>query len=150
MARIYIDGYNVIGVMHGNLEAERQRFIEELARYHKSSGHEVTVIFDGWRGGFHEETHLSLQGVQVVYSRLAEKADSVIKRLLEGRPGSILVSSDRELVAHAWAHGSVPVGSEIFLGRMTDEARFEEPFERRRGQHPSKKQKALERAIKKL
>ncbi len=64
-------------------------------------------------------------GVKVIYSRLGEKADSVIRRILSTeRREWIVVSSDREVAGHAWGAGSVPIPSEEFL-RFIEAARTE-------------------------
>ncbi len=123
------------------------------------------MVFDGWRSGSHLETRTTQGGLRIIYSRLGEKADSVIKKLLEEAPGSILVSSDRELVSHAWGHGSVPVDSGVFLIKIEkaemarggfemdeNEEEEDEAPQIRKGspRRPSKRQKALERALKRL
>ncbi len=74
------------------------------------------VVFDGWKGGTGIESTSVRGGVKVIYSRLGERADAVIKRTLSSeRREWIVVSSDREIARHAWATGSIPIGSERFL-----------------------------------
>ncbi len=127
------------------------------------------VVFDGWKGGSNLETSSIMGGVKVVYSRLGEKADSVIKRIVSSeRREWIVVSSDREVAAHAWATGSVPIPSEEFLPYMeeavsgfphvihhTEPGKDEEDeegygFRRGKPRKRSKKEKAIERALGKL
>jgi predicted RNA-binding protein with PIN domain len=118
MAFIIIDGYNVIGIQHGDVEAERERFVHDLSEYRKVKGHDITVVFDGWKDGPGPETVSKYGGVAVRYSPLGEKADNVIKRLVDGSKQFIVVSSDREVQNHAWNNGAVPVESEDFLYYM--------------------------------
>jgi predicted RNA-binding protein with PIN domain len=166
MASIIIDGYNLIGVLHGDVEAERQRLLEMLMEYRKLKGHDITVVFDGWKEGRAQGSGAVTGGIRVVYSPLGEKADAVIKRAVsESRGNLIVVSSDREIQGHAWARGAVPVDSEVFMGKLEHAGRPEEPGPEgedeedyaagetgRRGnpRRPSKRQKALRRALSKL
>jgi uncharacterized protein len=98
---IIIDGYNVIGSdtgLAGNLEHKRNSLVQQLASYHKNKGHGVTVVFDGWRSGSTDEVEQKRDGICIVYSRLGEKADSVIVRLARKQgAGCVVVTSDREV-----------------------------------------------------
>jgi predicted RNA-binding protein with PIN domain len=99
--------------------------------------------------------------VAVVYSAHGEKADARIKKIVsKDATHWIVVTSDREIQAHAWSKGSVPIDSEQFLMKLEgqrpegDYELLEEDYRppRRRGspRKPSKRQKAVERALKKL
>ena len=115
MAYILIDGYNLIGIQHGNVEAERTRLVTALSTYARLRGHDITVVFDGWRGGGARATRQSIGGVEVIYSPLGQKADDLMAEMMAAtRTSWIVVSSDREVEASAWAEESVPVGSEAF------------------------------------
>ena len=167
MSFIIIDGYNLIGIYHSDLETEREMLILRLIEYGKRKGHSIVVVFDGWKGGSGTETSTSKGGVKVIYSRLGEKADSVIKRILSSeRREWIVVTSDREIASHAWATGSIPVPSETFVRRMeeagtghnrdgTPSGKDDEDEERRENRKGSprqlsKKEKAVRRALGKL
>ncbi len=152
----------MIGISHEDLGRERDALIRLLAEYKKIKGHEIVIVFDGWKsGGLREETTIT-SGIKVIYSRLAEKADTVIKRILgSGTKEWIVISSDREIAACAWASGSVPVSSEMFQRIVENAGRTlkgeydrleEEDKVRRKGNSrtPSKREKALMRALKKL
>ncbi len=126
------------------------------------------VVFDGWKGGTGIESSSVRGGVKIIYSRLGEKADAVIKRILSSdRREWIVVSSDREIVRHAWATGSIPVGSERFLpfleaaesgmpadkgSSLEEEEDEDEKGGSRRGsaRQLSRKEKASRRALGKL
>ena len=101
----------------------------------------------------------------MIYSGLGEKADSVIKRILDTEKGDlIVVSSDREIARHAWSAGAVPVPSEAFLPRIPggegvyqggDYPEEDEKLEGRSesrgaGQRLSRKERALRRALSRL
>jgi predicted RNA-binding protein with PIN domain len=138
--------------------------MELLMEYRKKKGHHIVVVFDGWKGGSGVESSSVRGGVKVIYSRLGEKADSVIKRILSTeRREWIVVSSDREIANHAWATDSIPVPSEEFLpflegtgtavipssGKDGDDTELREE---RKGnpRKPSRKERAMNRALGKL
>jgi predicted RNA-binding protein with PIN domain len=134
--------------------------------YHERKGHDITVVFDGWKTGGTQENHSIVGGVRVIYSRLGEKADSVIRRMIfSDRRGWIVVTSDRDIAAHAWAAGAVPISSEDFMtvlekryvDQVTCEKREEEQEEEyvrpaRKGnpKQLSKKEKAIRKTLSKL
>lgn len=109
--------------------------------------------------------------MKIIYSRLGEKADSVIKRIISSeRREWIVVSSDREIASHAWSTDSIPIPSETFLPFMEsggagsssfpgvsdyEDGKDEDdegPGDYRKGgaRRLSKKEKALRRALNKL
>lgn len=101
----------------------------------------------------------------VIYSRIGEKADSVIKRIISsGRKGWIVVTSDRDIAGRAWLTGAVPVSTEDFFRIIEQHEHVpdysaEEEYEDKEYQEPrrkgsprklSKKEKAIRRALSKL
>ncbi len=118
MSRLTIvDGYNVIRrdpalaeLERRSLEQAREALVRRLAVDPTLRKDEVTVVFDGAKGGRSFE-HSERRGrVLVVYSRLGESADEVIKRLVRAASGAVrVISNDRELRDFASAHGSTPV-----------------------------------------
>lgn len=132
MAYILIDGYNLIGTAHQDLEKERGKLIEDLSKYSNKTGHDITVVFDGWKNGMGAETNMMIGGVKVIYSRLAEKADRVIMRIVSaGQKAWIVVSSDREIADFARSKGASPVTSDEFRYKLYSPAddSEEEPVE---------------------
>ncbi|MEW5746586.1 MAG: NYN domain-containing protein [Nitrospirota bacterium] len=115
MPSIIIDGYNVIGVYHGDREKMRERFIDLLIRYKQAKQHDITVVFDGHKSGAGTEHAAVRGGVRIIYSRLGVRADDVIKRIIsQDRREWIVVSSDRDIARHAWSVSSIPVPSDTF------------------------------------
>jgi predicted RNA-binding protein with PIN domain len=122
------------------------------------------VVFDGWKTGGSREEQIVAGGVRVIYSRLGEKADSVIKRIItRERKEWIVITSDRDIMSYAWSIGSVPIPSFEFQsllekGDASPEGEYdllEEDYDeasRRKGnpQMLSKKEKALLRVRRKL
>lgn len=136
-----------------------------LIEYRKRKGHHIVVVFDGWKAGGGMESSSVRGGVRIIYSRLGEKADSVIQRVMSTeRRDWIVVSSDREIASHAWSLGSTPLPSEKFLpflrsrgqdGREKDWAEGEDDEEKNapRTGNPnklSKRERAVRRAMGKL
>lgn len=164
MAAIIIDGYNLIGTAHRDLSQQRDALVARLAAYRKIRGHDLTVVFDGWKSGGGHESAATVGGVKVVYSRLGDTADTVIKRIISSeRREWIVVSSDRAISAHAWTVGSVPVPSDAFLQAVhyaldntpdeEDSASEDEEISGQSGgtgRTLSRKDRALQRALRKL
>jgi hypothetical protein len=103
----------------------------------------------------------------VIFTRLGDTADSVIKTIISSEKKEwIVVTSDRDIAAFAWANGSVPVPSERFSGLLGPSGGFAAGESGRRYEHdddgevqvkgkgrqrtPSRKEKALARVLKKL
>ncbi len=119
---IIVDGYNLIRqsdtFRHSerkSLEEGRNALIRSLAGYRKLRGHRITVVFDGWVGGSPMEERDLAGGVEIIYSRLGEKADEVIKRLLgKGSDEILVVTSDREIAVFAARRGKTAIASAEF------------------------------------
>lgn len=130
MAYILIDGYNLIGIAHKSLEKARNDIIERLHLYSSAKGHDITIVFDGWKDGQGVETRMRAGNVNIIYSRLGEKADSVIKRILteKTRPW-VVVSSDREISNFAEKKDFVSLGSAEFEDKLHSTLKKEEQGE---------------------
>jgi predicted RNA-binding protein with PIN domain len=119
---IIIDGYNLIRQSdllrqqeRISLEAGRKALLRMLAGYRKARGHRITCVFDGWVGGSPTEERDLAGGVEIIYSRLGEKADEVIKRMVEATgEETLVVTSDREISVFAERRGKTAVSSPAF------------------------------------
>ncbi len=101
-----------------------------MMQYKPIKEHDITIVFDGYKAGQGKESKTVRGGVAVIYSKLGEKADEVIKRIItKDRIEWIVVSSDRDIANHAWAVNSVPVPSDAFIRIVSGKAG--------RGIHPS-------------
>ncbi len=119
---IIIDGYNLIRQSsfrqyeRTSLEAGRKALLSSLVAYQKNRGHFVTVVFDGWQGGSPNEERDCAGEVKIIYSRLGEKADEVIKRLASKSAEEItVVTSDREIATYASHRGKSVVSAASFV-----------------------------------
>ena len=119
MADILIDGYNLIGIGHGNLENARSDIINKLQKYSIIKKHNITLVFDGWKSGRKDQTRVKNRHVTVIYSRLGETADTVIKKILSVsvKPW-IVISSDREVSDFAANKDFAAVTSEEFEEKL--------------------------------
>jgi predicted RNA-binding protein with PIN domain len=119
---IIVDGYNLIRQSdtfrqseRKSLEEGRNALIRSLAGYRKLRGHRITIVFDGWVGGSPLEERDRAGEVEIVYSRLGEKADEVIKRMLaKGDEEILVVTSDREIATFAVRRGKSAIASAAF------------------------------------
>jgi predicted RNA-binding protein with PIN domain len=124
---------------------------------------EMIVVFDGWQGGWTTEKKERIKGIEIVFSKLGEKADDVIKRLVrEKGSGAMVVTSDRD-VSRFVERRSVPViPSDQFQRKMEGVPppmdrglkEEEEDEKKEKGKGPSrrlsKKAKRAKAAFKKL
>lgn len=166
---LLIDGYNLLHadriLAHFNptqLQRERDHLIDQLSAYRILNPIGITVVFDGWQGGWPTERRERKKGIEVVFSKLGEKADEVIKRLVrEKGAGVTVISSDRELSRYAEKMAAAAVSSDQFKekmesaltrGRQTLEDEEESRREKRKGPSRmlSKKEKRMRSALKKL
>ena len=119
MSYIIIDGYNLTGIAHKSLEKARNDIIEKLRSYSELKGHNITLVFDGWKSGQGIETRMRIDDVNIIYSKLGEKADFVIKKILsEDIKPWIVVSSDREISDFAGKKGFVSIASDEFEDKL--------------------------------
>ena len=149
---LIIDGYNLIrqspylqAIEARELEAGREALLSSLAAYRQSRpGHKITVVFDGWDKGGWKESRDRQGGITIIYSGRGEKADEVIKRLLEKeRNRAVVVSSDRELQDYADRVGAAWITAPQFeashLRAGAGRSPEDEPAEEESPPRPSKK-----------
>jgi predicted RNA-binding protein with PIN domain len=119
MAYILIDGYNLIGIAHGNLEKARNELIRRLQEYAQIKKQDITLVFDGWKSGQKDQTRIKSGHVTVIYSRLGETADVLIrKKLTSSKKPWIVVSSDREISDFAANKDFAAVTSDEFEEKL--------------------------------
>ncbi len=125
---LIIDGYNLLHVGRSpkslvDLERERERLIAQLSAYRRQKPCEMTVVFDGWQGGWVTEQREREKGIDLVFSKRGEKADEVIKRrVMEKGAAVVVVTSDREISRFAERMAVSVIPSERFLTRIEQTA----------------------------
>ena len=123
---IAIDGYNFIKqspdlrrLEQVELQKAREGLIEQLSRYKRLKGHAILIVFDGWQAGRSDGRRERSRGIEVIFSKMGEKADDVLKRLsAEKREGITIVTSDNEVAFHAEKRGSPVISAAEFAERM--------------------------------
>ncbi len=171
---LLIDGYNLlhsgrtpIRLNGTQLQWERDRLIDQLSVYRQTKPIEIIVVFDGWQAGWTTEKRERRKGIEIIFSKIGEKADEVLKRLIKEKgAGAIVISSDHEISKYANKFSVPVISSEQFqekLGRSENGIRKEflkdngEEDDELRGMKKkgasrklSKKEKRLRIALKKL
>jgi len=168
---LIIDGYNLLHSTQSltrlnsvQLRWERDRLIDHLSAYQKLKPSRMTVVFDGWLGGWATEKKEVKRGIEVIYSKLGEKADEVIKRLVREKGSeAIVITSDREISKYAERMDAAVIPSEQFREKLEissgrpeegleEEDVGEEKGTKKKGlsRRPSKKEKRARAALKKL
>jgi predicted RNA-binding protein with PIN domain len=156
---LIIDGYNLLHILSphlslnaAQLQRERNRLIDLLSDYGRQKGLEITVVFDGWQGGWVAEQRERIKGIEVIYSRVGEKADDVIKRLVRERgSGSMVITSDREISNDAERMSVAAVSSDQFCEKLEQSAVEVEPLlkDEEEGEERGMKKKGLSRRLSK-
>lgn len=101
------------------MEKAREDLIALLVDYKNIKKHNITIVFDAYKQGGKSEHGFFRGGVRVIYTKLGETADDVIKRITsEVRREWVIISSDRDVSKHTWSVNSIPVRSEIFIDIM--------------------------------
>lgn len=167
---LIIDGYNLLHVNRfltqlggTQLQWERDRLIDQLSTYQKLKPCDITVVFDGWQGGWSSEKRERKKGIELIFSKLGEKADEVIKRLVKEKgSGIVVITSDRDVSKFVERAATTVISSEKFQEKLEHstihvEESFLEEEEEKRGikkkglsRRPTKKEKRARAALKKL
>ena len=117
MARILIDGYNLMAVTGHD---DREALLRALGRFRKAKSHKITIVFDGTHGGTFGGDRYHTEGVEVLFSPITVQADDTIEEMLASSKGAgfLVVSSDRRIQSAAQRSGATPVSSEEFAKKL--------------------------------
>jgi predicted RNA-binding protein with PIN domain len=150
------------------MEKARDTLLDAMSDYLKVKDHDITVVFDGYKNGMATQQVSFRDNVKVIFTRLGERADDVIKKTVsQERREWIVVTADRDIADHAWAAGSVALAPDRFMNIITRQYRInadevpeasDEDDDDDDGRHerkgnpykPSKKEKVLRRILGKL
>lgn len=127
---VFVDGYNLIlrspRLKPGpgrTLREAREKLVNLLSWMMGGNDVRYVVVFDGSEGGGRDERG---GRVQVTFSRPPEKADDVIRRLVEKHVGGdesiTVVTADLEVARHARAMGAEVSLADLFLASALGEA----------------------------
>ena len=119
--KILIDGYNLLNICPFYdpkipFEKSRSQLITLLSQYKRSRGIPITIVFDGHLTGQEKEQKFRESGIEILFSRKGETADSVLLRWAR-REGAqwLIVTSDISLSMAVEAAGSSVVSSQSFF-----------------------------------
>lgn len=110
---LIVDGYNIMNgwpelaaLKEQSLEHARDKLVEIMGNFQALMGNRVVVVFDAHlvKGSAGNREHVG--GVEVIFSREGETADSVIERLVGQLPPEAVVS----VATSDWAEQRVVMG----------------------------------------
>jgi len=127
---VIVDGYNLIlrsprlkPGPNRTLRESRDKLVNLLSWMMGANDVRYLVVFDGAQAGGRDET---TGRVQVTYSRPPDKADDVIRHLVEKKVGGdeaiTVVTSDLEVARHARAMGADLSLADLFLAAALGDA----------------------------
>lgn len=113
---LFVDGYNIINAWPelkeasgSNLQQARENLIEQMVEYQSFVGERVTIVFDAHLVKGSSQKNEIINGVEVVFTKEHQTADSYIERQVEQ-----LTRNQRNRVRVAtsdWAEQQVVLGS---------------------------------------
>ena len=111
---LILDGYNVINgwpkvqkIAAINLDEGRRALVDFMAEYKSFKGIEVIIVFDAYLVKGRKKLKERIKGVEVVYTKERETADSYIERLTRELSERNQVS----VVTNDWAEQQMILGS---------------------------------------
>jgi len=118
---VVIDGYNLIKQIVGVSRvshAQRDQFINDIARYLHKQKLEGVLVFDG--GDFSYPYTIKHDKITIIFSGHKEKADQVIMDFIDKHPEHelLIVSSDREIRNHAQTKNKTSIPADEFYYRF--------------------------------
>jgi uncharacterized protein len=124
--QIIIDGYNLIRNFAPLARAEKNDFtlgrealLEWLSSYRRQTNQTIFVVFDGaGKGGLGEERDF-YKGIKVLYSKMGQTADEIIKRMVaKEKEKALVVTSDFELGTYCRNQKAGWIRSQDFAQRV--------------------------------
>jgi len=125
-----IDGYNMIRKINSlrahdaqSLEKGRQALIMKLSGFRLQNNADITIVFDGQKTSFGSQS-----GITVYFSNLPNKADEMIKKLVDKNKKTnetTVVSSDNEVMWYAKGCGCKVERSEEFFKKISESKQSE-------------------------
>ena len=131
---IIVDGYNLIRQSKQlrildlrDIQEGRESLQDILTAYRKNKGHRITIVFDGTSAVSTDSRRRRINGIEIIFSRIGETADSVIKGMAaREKERALIVSSDREIISFAASVGSATIGSQAFEDKILETLSFGE------------------------
>lgn len=141
MARIIIDGYNLIRRSQSlsiieavNFERGRLELLKRLSVYREIKGHDITVVFDAANTDNVDIERDQKGGVVILYTQRGQSADEVIMDLARRFKGeAIIVTSDNEILKTAQKAGCGIIESGEFEKKVREALLYDDDRFRGRG-----------------
>jgi len=122
---LIIDGYNLLPIIlplfqgaSEDLQRNRDQLIDQLASYRQRKPCEITIVLTDGAGMGHRKKERK-KGIDLIFSKLGETADEVIKRLVKERGcGAVVVTSDRDISRYAQRMSAAVIPSNQFGERI--------------------------------
>lgn len=96
-------------------EEERQYLVEMLNAYKKIKKHKITVVFDG-----RSYEKINTKGLTVVFTKDSESADDYLKRFAKENSGTVVVTSDNDILNFVKSVGGTGIKSEEFHSKIEE------------------------------
>ena len=125
--------------------------INQVSAYRQIKPCEITIVFDGWQGGWSTEKKETRKGVEIIFSKTGEKADEVIKRLARERgSGVTVITSDRDVSKYGERMAVAVISSDQFSEKMEKaSAKAEEDLKNAEDEGRGQKKKGPSRRLSK-
>jgi len=124
---LFIDGYNIINQwsyykdMSKNIENSRNKLIELLVEYQAYKGLKVILVFDAHLVKGSLEKREKVSGIEIVYTKEHETADSYIEKQLDkiGRYERVQVAtSDNSIQQIVLARGGTRISAQEMIAEI--------------------------------
>lgn len=124
---LFIDGYNIINQwsyyrdMSKNIENSRNKLIELLVEYQAYKGIKVILVFDAHLVKGSLEKREKVSGIEIVYTKEHETADSYIEKQLDkiGRYERVQVAtSDNSIQQIVLARGGTRISAQEMIAEI--------------------------------
>ena len=130
---IIIDGYNLLKqspelceLERIDIELARNHLIKMLSAYKRVKSLKIALIFDGWKSGGLSQNSYMERGIKVVFSKLGQTADDVIKNMArDSGKEMVIVTNDLDIKQFVEKTGSVVISSNDFLMKIEMAQYFE-------------------------
>lgn len=128
---LLIDGYNIIfawenlkEIAKDDLQTARELLIDKIANYRAMKQNNVILVFDAYRVPGEKREIIKINGMDIVYTKEAETADSYIEKTSKKLAGSYKVrvaTSDNLEQIIIFGHGAVRVSASEFYEEVCRE-----------------------------
>lgn len=131
---VFADGYNILhawtpyhDLLDNDLDSARMRLIEDLTEYHSMTKNKVVLVFDAHKVKSRAQEVEQYKGIQIVYTKPLETADTFIEKTLAAQPTGyrvMVVSNDSMIQKIILGRGGIRVTVAEFMTQLEDGRNF--------------------------